>query len=131
MQALEGAGQTGKHAPDFGAALEKSALQVAPQVVASHRNDNLCLDLHQGPVGYGQMMEIVAEMIAPVPFGNVGRDRDCCTSHLGGQSVDFATREVLGRLVDLEHQIHRPPPHQQVPISVNRWLRCCMPHDSP
>src|SRR5579884_2152799 len=75
------------------------------------------LDLGEGAVRDLQVPQKIAGAFAPLPFRDVGRDGDHGPPDLVGQAEPLLPRPRPARGVHRVHQIHRPLPHQQIPIT--------------
>lgn len=71
---LEGTDETGQKATDISAQIEPTLRDSVADVVPSQRDRDLGLQLHKGASGNRKMMEVLAEMPAPMTFRYVAWD---------------------------------------------------------
>ena len=78
---------------------------------------------HQRSVTKRKVSEVIAEMLASMPFSNVRRNRNRRPLDLTDQSVSFAFRQNLGNPVTLDNQGYALLPDLKVPITP--YARVC------
>src|SRR5206468_476263 len=120
---LQGGNETGQHAADVGRSPQEDVPLVGQHVTQPPGDQDLGLELHQGAIRYGELMQIVAEVSATVSFCNVRGKRYRGPPALGDQSVGLALGKGLTGMIDLDDQVHRELPDAQILVSPDR---CCV-----
>src|SRR5213080_2591918 len=71
LSPFQGSNEPRQHAADVGGSLQEAVPLVGLHVPQSSGDQDLGLELHQGAIRDGEVMQIIAEVFATVSFGNV------------------------------------------------------------
>src|SRR5205809_4387186 len=124
---LQGSNEAGQHAADVGGSPQEDVPFIGRQVTQSSGDQDLGLQFHQGAIRDGQLVQMVAGVVATVPLRNVRGKGHRGSPALGGQSVGFALGKGLTSSIDLDDQLHRGLPDTQILVSADR--RCVRVRD--
>ena len=80
-----------------------------------HREDQIVEDLFRRGLGNLQIPSTIPWSPSTKSFGDVRRDRHCCTSHLRNQVVSFVGRKSSGDPVDRQSNLVGFLPNSQLP----------------
>lgn len=122
LAGFEPCGEGAQHAADL-SCKSKNGLHLSVTYVAETAgNEQMSFEFHQRTGGDREMPEVVAQVLAAVSFGDVGRHGNGGPPHLLDESVRLLARQEPTQFIDLNDQIHRFLPNQQIPITTDHTV---------